>query len=233
MNDQQTSGALEVVEQGRLPLSRVAAPSRLAGLMGPVEALDTALAQHLGAIQRAAFGSPAGGGPEWDAILRHYAVPALDPQERSMIVSCMHLARGAVPAEVRVVVSGLQVWAQRELDQLRASGASNGSPALGTLQHRIASLVDAEISAYERALGIAPSAPMPDPGPPPAPAGPSLAAIFANAQSTSKEVPWANMKHKSVVNLNCVHCGGPQEQPHDFMCKYCRRPIAGSIKPTA
>jgi hypothetical protein len=202
--------------------------------MGPVEALDAALAQHLGAIQRAAFGSPPGGGPEWDAILRHYGVPPLDAQERSMIVSCMHLSRGAVPAEVRVVFTGLQAWAQRELEQLRASGAAYGSPALGALQHRVASLVEAEIAGYERALGIVPSAPMPAPGPPPAPAGPSLASIFANAHSTAKEVPWANMKqHSGVLNLNCVHCGGPQEQPQDFMCKYCRRPIAGSIKPTA
>jgi hypothetical protein len=201
--------------------------------MGPVEALDAALAQHLGAIQRAAFGSPPGGGPEWDGILRHYAVPALDPQERAMIVSCMHLSRGAVPAEVRVVFTGLQSWAQRELEQLRASGAAN-SPTFGTLQQRVATLVDSEIAAYERALGIAPSAPMPAPvSAPAAPAGPSLASIFANANATAKEVPWANMKHKSVVNLNCVHCGGPQEQPQDFMCKYCRRPIAGSIKPTA
>jgi hypothetical protein len=95
-------------------------------------------------------------------------------------------------------------------------------------------LVDAEVSAYERALGIPPSVPMAAPVvAAAAPAGPSLASIFANAQQTSKEVPWAGMKHKSVVNLDCVHCGGPQEQPQDFMCKYCRRPIAGSIKPTA
>ena len=83
-------------------------------------------------------------------------------------------------------------------------------------------------------MGIAASQPMaPAPAAPAAPAAPSLASIFANAQSTSKEVPWANMKHQSVLNLNCVHCGGPQEQPQDFMCKYCRRPIAGAIKPTA
>ena len=152
-----------------------------------------------------------------------------------MIVSCMHLSRGAVPAELRVVLIGLQGWAQRELDRLRATGTANGSPNVDGLQHRIAMLVDAEVSAYERALGIPPSAPM---APPPvvaaaAPVGPSLASIFANAQQTSKEVPWAGQTYKSVVNLNCVHCGGPQEQPQDFMCKYCRRPIAGSIKPTA
>jgi hypothetical protein len=207
--------------------------------MGPVSALDAALTQHLGAIQRAAFGSPAGGGPEWDAMLRHYRVPALDPQERAMIVQCMHLSRGAVPAEVRIVLAGLQAWVQRELEQLRASGAAV-DPAFAALQHRASTLTDAEVTAYERALGIPPSTPAAPPpapaaAPPPAgPAAPSLASIFANAQSTSKEVPWANMKaHSGVVTLTCMHCGGPQEQPRDFMCKYCRRPIAGAIKPTA
>ena len=200
--------------------------------MGPVEALDAALAQHLGAVQRAAISSAPGGGPEWDAILRHYGVPALDPVERSTIVSCMHLSRGAVPAEFRVVLSGLQSWAQRELDGLRASGAATASPSFGMVQQRVASLIDVEIAGYERALGIAPPPPMAAPAPPAAPAGPSLASIFANAQQTSKEVPWAGQKFKSVGTLNCVHCGGPQEQPQDFMCRYCRRPIAGSIKPT-
>lgn len=202
--------------------------------MGPVEALDAALAQHLSAIQNAAISSPPGGGGPWDVLLRHYGHAAFDPQERAMIVSCMRLSRGAVPAELRVVLIGLQGWAQRELDRLRATGVANGSPNVDGLQHRIAMLVDAEVSAYERALGIPPSAPM---APPvvaaAAPAGPSLASIFANAHQTAKEVPWAGQTYKSVVNLNCVHCGGPQEQPQDFMCKYCRRPIAGSIKPTA
>ena len=201
--------------------------------MGPVEALDAALSQHLSAVQRAAFNSAPGGGAEWDGTLRHYGVAALDPQERTMIVSCMHLSRGAVPAEFKMVIAGLQTWAEGELDRLQASGAAHGSPSFGAVQQRIASLVEVEEAAYERALGIPPPAPMPVAAAPPPPAGPSLASIFANAQSTSKEVPWANMKFKQVANLNCVHCGGPQEQPQDFMCKYCRRPIAGSIKPTA
>jgi len=202
--------------------------------MGPVEALDAALAQHLSAVQRAAFNSAPGGGAEWDAILRHYRVAPLDPQERQMIVSCMHLSRGAVPAEFKMVIAGLHAWAKTELDRLQASGVAPASPAFGAVSQRIALLVEVEEQAYERALGIPPPPPRsPIAAAPAAPAGPSLASIFANAQSTSKEVPWANMKHKSVGNLNCVHCGGPQEQPQDFMCKYCRRPIAGSIKPTA
>jgi hypothetical protein len=202
--------------------------------MGPVEALDAALSQHLTAIQRAAISSAPGGGAEWDGILRHYGVPALDPQERAMIVAYMRLPRGAVPAELRVVLAGLQAWAQRELDGLRANGAAaSAGPSFEMLQQRVAGLVDGEVSAYERALGIPPPPPMAPPiAVAAAPAGPSLASIFANAQQTSKEVPWAGVKYKSVGTLNCVHCGGPQEQPQDFMCRYCRRPIAGSIKPT-
>lgn len=199
--------------------------------MGTVEALDAALAQHLSAIQHAALSSPPGGGGAWDALLRHYGHSPFDPQERAMIVQCMRLTRGAVPAELRVVFIGLQGWAQRELDRLRATGVANGSPNVDALQHRIAMLVDAEVSAYERALGVVPSVPVAVAVPaaaPAAPAGPSLASIFANAQQTSKEVPWAGQIYKSVMNLNCVHCGGPQEQPQDFMCKYCRRPIAGN-----
>jgi hypothetical protein len=202
--------------------------------MGPVEALDAALAQHLAAVQRAAFGCPPGGGPEWDGILRHYGHAALDQQERTMIVQCMRLSRGAVPAEFRMVIVGLQGWAQGQLEQLRANGGAT-SHAFAHVQQRVATLVDREVEAYERALGIAPSAPAaPPPMAPAAPAGPSLASIFANAQQTSKEVPWTGVKYKTgPSSLNCVHCGGPQEQPQDFMCKYCRRPIAGSIKPTA
>ena len=94
-------------------------------------------------------------------------------------------------------------------------------------------LVDQETAAYERAIGLPPPPPQP---PPPAggtPGAPSLASIFANAHQTAKEVPWAGQTFKTSTNLTCVHCGGPQEQPADFMCKYCRRPIAGAIKPTA
>lgn len=196
------------------------------------EALDAALTQHLAAIRRAAEGSPPGGGPEWDGLLRHYGIAPLEMQERQMIVQGMRMSRGAVPAEVRIVLVGLQKWADGELGRLHASGMANPHVA-GALQQRIAMLVEHEEAAYERALGIAPSRPA-DPGPaaPAAPAAPSLASIFQNAHDTAKDVPWANQKFKQVANLTCVHCGGPQEQPMDFMCKYCRRPIAGAIKPT-
>ena len=205
--------------------------------MGPVEALDAALEQHLSAVQRTAFGAPAGGGPEWDGLLRHYGITPLDAGERGMIVQYMRLSRGAVPAEMRMVLGGLRAWALGEIDKIRQSGtATQNDTRFVQLQQRVETLVDAECAGYERALGVAPPAPAAPAAPAivaaNAPKGPSLGSIFANAQKTSQEVPWAGQKFNIVGTLNCMHCGGPQEQPQDFMCRYCRRPIAGSIKPT-
>jgi hypothetical protein len=75
--------------------------------MNPVERLDAAVSEHVAAIHRAAMGSPPGGGPEWDGLLRHHGLAPLDPRERAMIVTGMRLTRGAVPAEVRIALVGL------------------------------------------------------------------------------------------------------------------------------
>lgn len=200
--------------------------------MGQAEALDATLTQHVCTIHATAAGAPPGGGPAWDALLRHYGIAPFGPQERTMIVQGMRLSRGAVPAEVRVVLQGLQAWAGQQLC------AFGQDPSAQALRQRVAELVDRETSAYERMLGIPPpmSCPTrtgpPTPMEPAPPVAPSLSSIFANAQQTSKEVPWAGQKYKVVATLTCVYCGGPQEQPMDFMCRYCRRPIAGTIKPT-
>lgn len=197
--------------------------------MGPIESLDAAITQHVQAIHRAAVSCSAGGGPEWDGLLRHYGLAPLEHGERSFIVTHMRLSRGAVPAEVRSAFVGLQKWAHGEIDRLRNAG----QPAPPLLHQRVSELVDRETSSYERSIGLAPPPPPAAAAPPayaPPPGTPALASIFANAQSTSKEVPWANQKYSAVQTLNCVHCGGPQEQPQDFMCRYCRRPIAGERK---
>ena len=201
--------------------------------MGPIESLDAAITNHVQAIHRAATACPPGGGPEWDGLLRHYGLAPLEHGERSFIVTHMKLTRGAVPAEVRSAFAGLQRWAQGEVERLRNAG----HPAPPHLFQRLSTIVDQETSAYERSIGVAPPPPQGQgagPAAPPAyapPTGaPALASIFANAHSTAKEVPWANQKYNAVQTLNCVHCGGPQEQPLDFMCRYCRRPIAGERK---
>lgn len=199
--------------------------------MGPIESLDAAITQHVQAIHRAAASCPPGGGPEWDGLLRHYGLVPLESGERTFIVTHMRLSRGAVPAEVRAAFVGLQNWAHGEMDRLRHTGQA----APPRLHQRISELADRETSTYERSIGVAPPPPAQPAAPPayaPPNGAPALASIFANAQSTSKEVPWANanQKYNAVQTLSCVHCGGPQEQPLDFMCRYCRRPIAGERK---
>jgi hypothetical protein len=113
----------------------------------------------------------------------------------------------------------LQSWAQGQLQQVQGG-------AVTTVGQRIQALVDQETAAYEKSIGVAPPPPLPA-SPPPTPAAPSLASIFQNAHTTAKEVPWAGQTYKNVATLTCIHCGGPQQQPLDFMCRYCRRPIAG------
>jgi hypothetical protein len=194
----------------------------------PVDALAAAIAGHVRAVRETAAASPPGGGPAWDALLGHYRLAAFDPNERATVVRCLRLARGATPGEVRMVLSALAGWASGEAARLAADPAL--APEAARLRAWLEGLVERELGEYERSIGVAPP-PAQAPAPPPA-AAPSLGAIFANAQQTSKEVPWANAKYDQTATLTCVHCGGPQERPMDFMCKYCRRPIAGSILPT-
>jgi hypothetical protein len=192
--------------------------------MGPIESLDALLTRHVSAIHGAARSARAGGDAGWDDLLRHFGVTPFDEAERALIVKRMGLSRGATPAEVRVVLLEVQRWAGQELARLRSVEAQVGSAALGPLGDRVASLAERETLAYEQMLGLPPP---PPPAPPPAAVAPSLASIFANAEQTSKEAQWGSAKYRQVSSLTCVHCGGPQEQPMDFMCRYCRRPIAG------
>jgi hypothetical protein len=191
--------------------------------MGSIEALAAAIEQHVAAIRATAWNAPAGGGSSWDTLLRHYGILPLHADERAFLASHMKLSRGAVPAEVRIALAGLEGWARSELAKLTASAPA----ARAALEARLAGLVAGETAAYEHALGIPP----PTPAMPVASEGPSLASIFANAHDTAKDAPWANVTAKAVQSLTCVHCGGPQEAPLDFVCRYCRRPIAGPASP--
>jgi hypothetical protein len=125
-----------------------------------------------------------------------------------------------------MALAGLVAWARAEVSRVGHDPAL--ASELPSLSAWIDGLVDRETREYEASIGVV----APPPAPRPNPAAPSLSSIFANAEQTSKEVPWANMKFDTVATLTCVHCGGPQEKPADFMCRYCRRPIAGSFVPT-
>jgi len=179
--------------------------------MDSAASLDDAITRHVATVVSTASSVAAGGEPTWDELLVQYGVAALDRGERAMIVARMHVARGAVPAEVRLVLQSIARWAQGELDRMLPSDHD-----VERVRRRIVELVDRETASYERTIGLG--------------SAPTLGSIFANAQKTSKEGPHAKT-HREVVTLTCVNCGGPQEQPLDFICRYCRRPIAGTVEP--
>ncbi len=197
--------------------------------MGAVEDLEAQIATHTRAILDAAMNAELGGGPSWDRWLQHYGVSPFPAGERAAVVQALKMTRGATPGEVRLLLGSLSTWAQNEVARLSRDPQCAGHPRLAQLHQAAAGLPDRETAAYERMVGIQPPPPpAPEPAGPPAPPPgmPGLGAIFANAQSTSKEVPWANMKYKQSSVLTCVHCGGPQEAALDFICRFCRRPIA-------
>jgi hypothetical protein len=191
-----------------------------------LEGFEAAMAQHLRAIHETAAASPPGGGPAWDQLLAYYGVQGVGAEERGAVAQAMGLGRGATPGEVRIVLDGLVRWAEGELARMTQDSDLANHPRLAWWKSSLPTLAQAESERYEHAIGYVARA---APAPPPAPA---LASIFANAQKTSKEVPWAGMKYEQAAVLTCVHCGGPQERPQDFMCRYCRRPIAGKIEKT-
>lgn len=197
--------------------------------MGAVEDLEAQVATHVRAICATAASVPAGGGAAWDQMLGHYRLQGFGPDERASVACALGMTRGATPGEVHVVLDALGRWAQCEAGRLSQDPALVGHPRLRTLTQDLAGMPARETELYERSVGLV--KPMP---PPAAPVGvapmPALGNIFANAQTTSKEVPWANMKYKQTAVLTCVHCGGPQEVAQDFLCRFCRRPIAGRLE---
>jgi hypothetical protein len=62
----------------------------------------------------------------------------------------------------------------------------------------------------------------------PSPTSSTLASVFANAERTAKEVPWAGQKHDESMVLHCPRCGAPQEAALDFVCRYCKKPMGQS-----
>lgn len=188
--------------------------------MTPLDALEAAIAEHLRFVHERAGGSPAGGGPAWDALLAHYGVAGVGPGERAAVVRGLGLSRGATPGEVRLVFVALARWAEGELGRTGAGA----DPRSGGLAQRLRTLADTETARYEQAVGLPPPAPPP---PAQAPKAPSVASIFGNAAQTAQEVPWAGREYESAATLTCNSCGAPQQRAGSFICLFCRRPIAG------
>jgi hypothetical protein len=128
-------------------------------------------------------------------------------------VSAQALAARASPEQLGQALEPLVAWARAQLPALA------GHPEMNMLRYHVDHLIEEEMARYRAALA-------PPPAPAPAPAAAGLGSIFANAEQTSKEVPWAGRKYAESAVLTCPHCGGPQEAALDFICRYCKKPMS-------
>lgn len=146
-----------------------------------------------------------------DPLLARW-VASLDPSRR----------QGASAEELRQVLEALAGWARRELAAFvqQAPGAL-AHPAYRRLDERLTRMPLDEVARYRDALA-ARFLPGAAPG-----AAPAVNSIFANAARTAGETPWAATYHQGAQanTLICPYCGGAQERPLDFLCRYCKKPM--------
>jgi hypothetical protein len=173
--------------------------------------VGAAFEQHLRFILDNAAAAPPGGGQPWDGVLAHYGYRPLPAQTRLNTARDLGMQRGAIPDEVKMVLEGMQSWAQTQLADVARVPFAVDDPLYMQLVGRAAGLVFYESERYKSQ--VAPKK------------TPSVGSIFANASSTAAETPWANVSVQRVAALACVQCGAPQEKPLDFKCRYCRQPM--------
>lgn len=148
-------------------------------------------------------------------MLAHYRLSGVGPAEREATVRGMGIERGAVPAEVQMVLEALALWGRHHLAQLEPDAAAETE--LQVMPQR-------EVARYVAQLPHrVPTTPPPAPL---AASPPGLASIFENASETSRHASWAQASEQEAV-LSCPHCGGPQQQIRNFLCSYCHRPLGG------
>lgn len=177
---------------------------------------------HAQQVIRAAQQAAPAGDPSWGEVRERYRVAA-DPLLARWVASLNPARpRGASPEELRQVLEGLAAWGKRELMSFeRQAPAAAGHPVFVRLQGRLQRLALDEVVRYREGL-VAQMTGQPAPS-----AAPSVGGIFANAAKTAAETPWAAAYQQGAQTntLLCPHCGGAQERPLDFMCRYCKKPL--------
>lgn len=186
-----------------------------------IESLDRRLDEHLEYLRARALSCPPGGGRAWDEALAHYHLAA-DPAH-VRVESAMKSAQraGATVEEFARALESLARFAGEELDRALPPSTLSHLSLSPPVTHRVEmfrtrlrSFVSVERERYGRDVGAREHAPQT--------VGSSVSSVFANATSTAKLAPWANIKVDPSTIMSCWTCGAPQEKPLDFKCKYCR-----------
>ncbi len=190
------------------------------GVTATVEGIERRLQEHLAYLRGAALTCPPGGARPWDEALAHYGVPAEPAHLRVQAARRSGQRAGAVVVEFERAVSILARFAEEEtsrslsIDRLAevAAVAPHVAQQVEMLRAQLRTMAQRESERYAREVGAeAPST-----------VASSVSSVFANAVSTAKLTPWANVTIDPATVLTCVTCGAPQEKPLDFKCRYCR-----------
>ncbi len=186
-------------------------------VIAAVETLERRLEEHLSYLRGAALACPPGGARPWDDALAHYRVPAEPAHVRVQTASDSQQRAGAIVAEFERALSALARFADEEVTQTFSMEVLAAVPApvahrVEMLRARLRTLSKIEGERYAHEVGA--NAPKT--------VSASVSSVFANAQSTAKMTPWANVKIDPATVMTCITCGAPQERPLDFKCRYCR-----------
>jgi hypothetical protein len=202
-------------------------PHQLAQIQTQLHALETHVEGHMRYLLMEAQRCPFGGNHDWDKVLTQYGQEHDPPLKRLEDAQRAGQSRGASMNEVRRAAEGLKKQASDELDRvvsplpIGAAGmigteAGQLGPRISHLRARLSRVVD-EVCA-QHASNVCP---------PQSAVAASVNSVFANATSTAKLTPWANVKFDATKVYECRACGAPQQAELDFLCRYCRSPMNG------
>ncbi len=193
-----------------------------------LDAIEGNLAAHERYVLDAARAAPFGGNHAWDAVLRHYGLapdPALARLEAAQRAG---QREGASIDEVLRAAAAVVKQASAELDRALASIELGPAGTVKTLEARplepLIAALQVRLRQFEEQVRTRYAA-LVCPG-----AGTvasSVGSVFANAASTAKLTPWANVRFEPTRVLSCEVCGAPQQLELDFRCLYCRNPMRG------
>ena len=161
--------------------------------------------QHVRWIVDAARACPPGGNFKWDEMMAHYGAPARSPEERMVEAVEKQLPKGAVPSEVEATVRAMAQQAAAELDRIESR--SGKSPDGNIVRAWLNGLAD--LTAMQYLQGLTQKS--------------AVGAIFANARAHAGDRWWEKLgaTYKTAKVLVCRHCGAPQMEAADFICKFC------------
>lgn len=198
----------------------------LAAIRAGLDAIARNLDAHERYVLDAARTAPFGGNHAWDAVLRNYGLAPDTPIVRLEAAQRAGQREGASMDEVRRAASSIAQKADAELTRTLASielgpAGSVKTPGAAPLEPVISSL-KVRLRQYEETLSqryagfVCANA---------GSVSSSVGSVFANAASTAKLTPWANVRFEASRVLSCDTCGAPQQVELDFHCRYCRNPM--------